>query len=216
MLSQNIDGQERVIAFASRTLTKSERRYCVTRKELLALVHFVKYFRHYLYGKKFKVRTDHGSLRWLMKFKNPEGQIARWLEVLSSYDMNIVHRPGRMHQNADGLSRVRCEQCGLDNSETVVFTNSGEATAFVNQIDAHEITSLREAQEADPQISKVLSWVKSGKKPETKTIDGESYFVKSLVKQWQRLHNETQLACEALGRSWDKRCLLARNSTSQS
>ena len=63
VLSQNIDGHERVIAYASRRLTRSERRYCVTRKELLALVHFVKYFRHYLYGKRFTVRTDHGSLR---------------------------------------------------------------------------------------------------------------------------------------------------------
>ena len=52
VLSQRLDGQENVIAYASRTLTKSERRYCVTRKELLALVNFVKYFRHYLYGKK--------------------------------------------------------------------------------------------------------------------------------------------------------------------
>ena len=46
VLSQIIDGQERVIAYASRTLTKSERRFCVTRKELLALVHFVKYEGH--------------------------------------------------------------------------------------------------------------------------------------------------------------------------
>ena len=89
VLSQNIDGKERVIAFASRTLTKSERRYCVTRKELLALVHFVKYFRHYLYRKDFTARTDHGSLRWLANFKNPEGQLARWLEILSSYSMKI-------------------------------------------------------------------------------------------------------------------------------
>lgn len=77
VLSQEIDGHERVIAYASRTLSKAERRYCVTRKELLALVHFVKHFRHYLYGKMFKVRTDHGSLRWLMKFRDPEGQVAR-------------------------------------------------------------------------------------------------------------------------------------------
>ena len=69
VFSQNIDGHERMIAYASRRLTRSERRYCITRKELLALVHFVKYFRHYLYGKRFTVRTDHGSLRWLMQLK---------------------------------------------------------------------------------------------------------------------------------------------------
>ncbi|MCG8033577.1 MAG: Ty3/Gypsy family RNase HI domain-containing protein, partial [Candidatus Thiodiazotropha taylori] len=110
VLSQKIDGQERVIAYASRTLTKRERRYCVTRKELLALVHFVRYFRHYIYGKVFTARTDHGSLRWLTNFKNPEGQLARWLEILSSYSMKIEHRPGRLHRNADGLSRRRARE----------------------------------------------------------------------------------------------------------
>ena len=67
VLSQVFDGKERVIADASKTLTKSERRYYVTRKELYELVHFVKYFWHYLYGKTITIRTDHGSLRWLMQ-----------------------------------------------------------------------------------------------------------------------------------------------------
>lgn len=58
VLSQNQGGAEKVIAYASRTLSKSERKYCVTKKELLAVVSFVKYFRHYLYGRKFLIRTD--------------------------------------------------------------------------------------------------------------------------------------------------------------
>ena len=53
VLSQMQGGQEKVTAYASRTLSKSERKYCVTKKELLAVVHFVKYFRHYLYGRHF-------------------------------------------------------------------------------------------------------------------------------------------------------------------
>ena len=69
VISQKINGEEHPIGFASRTLTKSERAYCVTRKELLALVTFVKHFKHYLYGQKFVARTDHSSLRWLMNFK---------------------------------------------------------------------------------------------------------------------------------------------------
>ena len=57
------------------------------------------------------VRTDHQSLKWLQSFKEPEGQVARWLEALAEYDMTIVHRPGRQHCNADGLSRMECTQC---------------------------------------------------------------------------------------------------------
>ena len=52
VLSQNIDGKEHVIAYASKRLSKCERWYCVTRKELLAVVNYVKHFRYYLYGKK--------------------------------------------------------------------------------------------------------------------------------------------------------------------
>ena len=77
VLSQMDEGQERVVAYASKALSKSERRYCVTRKELLAVVYFTKYFKHYLYGRKFTLRTDHNSLRWLTDFKSPEGQFAR-------------------------------------------------------------------------------------------------------------------------------------------
>lgn len=84
----------------------------MTRKELFAVVTFIKHFRHFLYGRKFLVRTDHSSLRWLLRFKDPEGQLARWLEVILPYDMEIEHRAGRLHGNADGLSRVPCTQCG--------------------------------------------------------------------------------------------------------
>ena len=108
VLSQIQDNKERVIAFASKSLSKSERKYCVTRKELLSIVTFTKYFRHYLLGRKFFIRTDHSSLRWLLNFKNPDGQMARWLEVLCSYDMDIQHRPGRKHAKADALSRLPC------------------------------------------------------------------------------------------------------------
>lgn len=105
VFSQNQGGAEKVIANASLTLSKSERKYCVTKEELLAVVSFVKYFRHYLYGRKFLIRTGHGSLRWLLNFKQPEGQLARWLEILSMYDMTTEHRSGSQHRNADALSR---------------------------------------------------------------------------------------------------------------
>lgn len=52
VLSQVVNGAERPVAFASRTLSKQERNYCTTRKELLAMVHFARYFKHYLTRKK--------------------------------------------------------------------------------------------------------------------------------------------------------------------
>jgi len=80
-LSQcDTSGNEHVIAYASRLLTKPERNYCVTRKELLAVVTFLSYFRHYLIGIPFTIRTDHGALTWLQNFRSPEGQLAIQLE----------------------------------------------------------------------------------------------------------------------------------------
>ena len=111
VLSQVQNGEEKVVAYYSTTLSKAERNYCVTRKELLAIVNAVKRFHHYLYGRPFLVRTDHGALRWLLNFKNPEGQLARWLELLGTYDMKIEHRSGIKHANADALSRRPCQNC---------------------------------------------------------------------------------------------------------
>ena len=62
VLSQVQGGHERVVAYASRRLDQREIKYCVTRKELLAVVHFVRHFRQYLLGRQFRIRTDHSSL----------------------------------------------------------------------------------------------------------------------------------------------------------
>ena len=88
-LSQLHEDQELPIAFASKSLSKAQQKYCTTRKELLAIVVFTRQFRHYLLGRKFTLRTDHSSLVWLMRFKHPEGQLARWLEELSQYDLSF-------------------------------------------------------------------------------------------------------------------------------
>ena len=105
VLSQIQNGKEHVIAYASKKLNRTQRRYSVTKRELLAVVTFIHQFRHYLLGRKFLLRTDHSSLRWLFNFKDPQGQLARWLEVLAQYHFDIQHREGKKHQNADALSR---------------------------------------------------------------------------------------------------------------
>ena len=116
-----------MIVYASRTLTKAERQYCTTRKEMLALVWGIRQFRPYLYGRAFQARTDHNSLKWLHNFREPEGQVARWLEILSEYNFKVVHRPGVQHKNADALSRSPCNQCGRAHEQGV--TNDVAATS---------------------------------------------------------------------------------------
>ena len=117
VLSQIQDGEERVIAYASKTLCPSRQRYCVTYRELYAVITFVKHFRHYLWGRKFLIRTDHSSLKWLRNFKNPEGMVARWIATLGTYDFEIAYRKGTMHGNSDALSRKPYRKCKRDNCQ---------------------------------------------------------------------------------------------------
>ena len=118
------DGMDHVISYASGLLTKPERNYCVTRKELLAVVTFLHHFRQYLIGAPFVIRTDHGALTWLQNFKSPEGQLARWLEKLQEYQFTIVHRPGLRRNNADALSRLPCQQCGRQAEDIIASISS--------------------------------------------------------------------------------------------
>jgi len=71
----------------------------------LAVIKSVKHFRPYLYGRPFRLKTDHASLIWLCKRAEPSSQVARWLEVLAEFSYRIEHRPGRKHGNGDGLSQ---------------------------------------------------------------------------------------------------------------
>jgi len=104
-LSHVQEGREIVVAYYSKSLSPTERNYCTTHKELLAVIKSLKHFRPYLYGRKFRLRTDHASLIWLCKRAEPSSQVARWLEVLAEFSYRIEHWPSKKHGNADGLSR---------------------------------------------------------------------------------------------------------------
>ena len=110
-LSQIQNNMERLIAYCSRALRPSQRKYCTTKREMLAAVSMCIQFRSYLRGAKFTLRTDHKSLVWLDRFKDTEGMMARWLHTLQQFPFSIIHRAGREHGNADGLSRAPSTPC---------------------------------------------------------------------------------------------------------
>ena len=138
VLSQIQNGQEKVISYYSRAFSRAEKQYCVTRRELLAIISSLKHFHHYLYGRKILIRSDHGALRWLLNFKNPEGQMTRWFEVLASYDFVIMHRLGRNHGNADALSRRPCVSHQCSHCERVE-KNQEPRESFLSQNTSHDV-----------------------------------------------------------------------------
>ena len=172
VFSQLQDNQE-VIAYYSSNLSRAEKNYCATRRELLAVIKAVRRFHPYLYGRPFTVCTDHAALRWLLNFSCSEGQLARWLQELQLYDFKVEHRQGLKHTNAYTLSRRPCldsdckhytrqeakeqlQREEMDQGECFSCQSAGtneEADALSKRWSSKE---LREAQMNDQDIGPVL------------------------------------------------------------
>lgn len=100
----NADG--RPVAYASRSLNKAERNYPTIEKELLAVVWAVKHFRPYLYGRTFKIITDHKPLVYLFNLKDPSSRLLKFRLLLEEYDYVVEYVKGKDNAAADALSRV--------------------------------------------------------------------------------------------------------------
>lgn len=201
VLSQRKGQQEIVIAYFSKSLSKPERNYCVTRKELLAVVKTLKHFRKYLLGRKFHLRIDHAALKWLLNFKEPEGQVARWIEQLQEYDFTTEHRSGKIHGNADALSRRPClENCKYctrqeerETSLVKVLRTDNLGTEWSNE-------EMKLAQQEDNDIRPILNWLKAGtSKPQWSDVASLSPATKSYWAQWDSLTIYNDLLC----RKWE-------------
>ena len=191
VLSQQINGSEQVVGYASRTLTKAERQYCATRKEMLALVWGIRHFRPYLYGRCFKAWTDHNSLRWLKNFREPEGQVARWLEILAEFDFDILHRPGKQHGNADSLSRGHCQQCGttLGFGTNVVVESTDNC--WVPRWTTSELCDL---QQADPDIQQMALWINEDTVPESYPQNVSHHLQTSFLQQATTIRSSSSIS----------------------
>ena len=106
VLYQTIDGATRFISLMSKALSPSQRNYCVTKKELLAIVLALKYFREWIWGKHFTLLTDHRSLVYLLSSRQENRMLANWAEYLLEHDFEVIHCPGILHILPDYLSRI--------------------------------------------------------------------------------------------------------------
>ena len=156
-----LDGRERPIAYASRTLTNAEKNYPQIEREALSLVYGIRKFHQYLYGRKFVLVTDHKPLTTLLGPKKSIPPLAaarqqRWALLLSAYTYEIEWKPTREHANADGLSQLPLQ------GEKPECQSSTADTAFViGQVQALPVTAegLETATRQDSLLSKVHLYV---------------------------------------------------------
>jgi len=152
VLSQMVNGVESPIAFFSKVLGPTQKSYCTTRRELLAVILALQHYRHYLIGAKVILRTDHHSIKWLKTFKRPEGMMARWVETMAEYDIEIQHRPGRLHSNADALSRQTCKQCWGRVAPAVWIDECERANELTEPLSVHTVRMLPEFTMTDMAV----------------------------------------------------------------
>ena len=199
VLSQLIDGQERVVAYYSRALSASERNYCTTRKELLAVVDAVRQFHPYLYGAEFTIRSDHSALQWLRKLKDPEGQLARWLARLDQYRYKVIHRPGEKHVNVDALSRrpcgTYCRYCTRREANVASKCRVSSVHPTMGSLQ-----DIGQQQREDPDIAPLITCLERGSdKPEWEDVSSWSPNSKRYWTQWELL----RLSDGVLWRRWE-------------
>ena len=156
VLLQTTDGRNyHVVEYASRMLKPDERKLDTTCREALAILHCLKRFRPYVYGRKFVVRTDHDALKHIVNLPDPHGKLSRWQVELANYDMQIIHRKGQKMQHVDCLSRypvrrltvplVRASvQAIQDEEDLMKRASGGNAQVFSKQ------------QREDPKLMKIF------------------------------------------------------------
>ena len=183
------DGEERVIAYAAKSLSKTERNY-TTRKELLALVWGLEHFEPYLWGRHFTVRTDHSALRWLQNFKNSKGQVARWLERLSEFNFTVEYRAGQRHGNADGMSRIPNDNANDNDMEQSQITLNVNSTLNSTNQQSWKcnLPDIKRGQRDDPALNPVLLCVETGECPSREEIADADPITCSLWSQLIRLN----------------------------
>ena len=164
VLSHRLEnGDERPIAFASRTLSSVETKYAQIDREGAAIVFAVSRFHRYIYGRHFELVSDHKPLLGLLGEgrsipATASARIQRWALLLAGYQYTFRHKAGKHHQNADALSRVPLP-------DLPQYECQPEAMIHVlDQLEKLPVTAQQIAvwTTSDPVLSQVRTWVREG------------------------------------------------------
>ena len=172
VLTETINGNEKVVAYASKVLSKTERRWPTYDKELWAIVWAIRHFRQYLVGAPFEVLTDHKPLlnapQSIAVDKDATGRRGRWAVELSTHDFTVIYRRGSENGNADAMSRRADERTREDEMPIEMHA----AVMDVNEplTSGSTFQNMKLEQELDPILGKMKEWVSEGKLPPKKRL----------------------------------------------
>ena len=139
------DGNEYVVAYASKILSKTERNYSTTEREALAIYWGCKQFHPYLHNNYFRVVTDHNPLVWLKSASENVPKLMRWSMKINSYNFDIFYKSGKKHSNADAMSR-------LNFSVVNTILNSRMALPA-------NVSSFKRLQRGDKTLSPIIDYL---------------------------------------------------------
>ncbi|KAL0546159.1 hypothetical protein IC582_016065 [Cucumis melo] len=184
--------QGKVVAYASRQLKSHEQNYPTHDLELAAVVFALKIWRHYLYGEKIQIFTDHKSLKYFFTQKELNMRQRRWLELVKDYDYEILYHPGKANVVADALSRKVSHSAALITRQTPlhrdleraeIAVSVGAVTMQLAQLTVQPTLRQRiiDAQSNDPYLVEKRGLAEAGQTAEfSLSSDGGLLFERRL------------------------------------
>ena len=165
----------KLVAYASRQLKPHEKNYPTHDLELAAIVFALKIWRHYLYGEKCFIYTDHNSLKYLPSQRELNLRQRRWMELIKDYDCVIDYHPGKANVVADALSRKTMQALQTLNAHLSLTDDGTVVTELIARPSL--LNQVLEAQRKDEEIAVIVSQIGNGKEIEfTVNEDGVLYY----------------------------------------
>ena len=176
------DGVERVVSYHGQRFNKAERNYTVTKCELLAVIEAVKHFRPYLWGRRFRLVTDHMALKWFHTMKETvagglSSRLTRSTLRLQEHNFEVEHKPGKGHGDADGVSHLVC-----DDEDATVPTSTDESTSdaikkvktILADTVAHSLTTSGDPLHTQRHVAAAITTAAFGIDSDTSFVFGAS------------------------------------------